>query len=197
MNKKIDWKIHYTNIIALMLFVLVIPINAYLPEKIAWENSYIENAQIVCLFASFYMCLKEKTNKKLFYAMAMIIFLVIGREVNYGRMIFFAVEGSENDFYKWKEIKYGYLANPLIGLYILGVLIYIIYNRLYISAWEYIKKIRFNIWHILMIFVTIIVSAIAEEKKQIIVEEWVELVLYFCFASLVYLFVYDNRYKVN
>ena len=40
------------------------------------------------------------------------------REVNCGRTLFFHIPGTENAFYSWKEIKYGYLVHPIYGTYI-------------------------------------------------------------------------------
>ena len=110
--------------------LLIIPAVMFLPEKCGFENGIIENIQLGVLFLGMFFAFRPKVDKKFFYFIAMVLGILLIREVNCGRTIFFAIPGQENAFYSWKEIKYGWLAHIIYGLYMGLVGIYFLANKL-------------------------------------------------------------------
>ncbi len=119
----------------------------------------------------------------------MALSVLILREISCGRTLFFAIPGKENAFYGWKEIKYGYLARPLYGIYIAGVLTYFFKNRLFTTLWKYIGKTKIPIWNAALMLAGLLSTVYAEriEKNQVF-EESSEFVFYLSLTSLVYLY---------
>ena len=117
------------------------------------------------------------------------------REINCGRTLFFAVPNKVNTFYSWKEIKYGYLAHPLYGLYITGVGLYFFINKLFIDMWEIIKKIKFPVWNFVLLIIGISVGMYAEKcLENAILEELGELLFYVSLMSIIWLYGFNKKF---
>ena len=128
-----DFNCYPVTVGAFLNALLVVPCVMFLPQRYGYENGLLENLQMVVLFLGVFLAIKSKVNKKFFYFAAMVLVILILREVNCGRTLFFPVPGVENAFYSWKEIKYGWLAHPLYGLYMAYVGFYFIKNKLFVD----------------------------------------------------------------
>ena len=189
----LNFRFHFTTGIELLVALLILPCIMFLPEKWGWENGILENLQLVVLAFGFIIALTSKVNKKFFIFVALIITILALREVNCGRTIFFPVPGIENTFYKWKEIKYGYLAHPLYGLYMAIVGIYFLKNKLFIDLWEMVKKIKFPIWDIMFLIIGMGLGTYAEEcMHNFVAEEITELLFYVALVGIIWLY---SRHK--
>ena len=144
MSNHINADFYVGTILALLFALAIIPGYLLLPESFGYENSIVENIQLFVLIISCIFCLKSKNieYKKFFIFAFLILTILMIREVNCGRTIFFAVPGEVNSFYRWSEIKYGWLAHPLFGIYIASVAIYFLKNKLFISLWNIIKNYK-------------------------------------------------------
>ena len=147
------FKFGFQNItwIGLIVALAIIPAVMFLPEKCGFENGIIENIQLVVLFLGIFFAVRPKVDKKFFAFVAMVLGILIIREVNCGRTIFFPIPGQENAFYSWKEIKYGWLAHPIYGLYMAFVGVYFLKNKLFITLWEKLKNIKFPVWNFVLL----------------------------------------------
>jgi len=189
----LNFRFHLTTGIELLVALLILPCIMFLPEKWGWENGILENLQLVVLAFAFIIALTSKVNKKFFIFVALIITILALREVNCGRTIFFPVPGVENTFYKWKEIKYGYLAHPLYGLYMAIVGIYFLKNKLFLDLWEMVKKIKFPIWDIMFLIIGMGLGTYAEEcMHNFVAEEITELLFYVALVGIIWLY---SRHK--
>ena len=189
----LNFRFHFTTGIELLVALLILPCIMFLPEKWGWENGILENLQLVVLAFGFIIALTSKVNKKFFIFVALIITILALREVNCGRTIFFPVPGVENTFYKWKEIKYGYLAHPLYGLYMAIVGIYFLKNKLFLDLWEMVKKIKFPIWDIMFLLIGMGLGTYAEEcMHNFVAEEITELLFYVALVGIIWLY---SRHK--
>ena len=117
LKERLDFKFHPVSILPLLFVLLTYPAMKYLPVNYCYENSLLENFQLFVLLSTFVVCIKSKTDKKFFYSLALVCVILFLREINCGRTVFFPIEGVENAFYSWKDIKYGYLAHPLYGAF--------------------------------------------------------------------------------
>lgn len=194
-KKHCYWNFNFLTILLILLALFVMPFSSKMPEKFGYENGLIENIQMVVLFIGFYFSWTTKEYKKLFIFVGLVISILLLREVNFGRTIFFAVEGKENTFYKWKDLKYGYLARPMFGCYIAMVLFYFIKNKLYFDAFQIIKKFCFPILSILCFISAVTLGIYAERKMHnLVMEELAELFVYIFFVQMLWMY---SRQKVK
>ena len=122
--------------IGVLTALAIIPAVMFLPERCGFENGIIENIQLVVLFLGLFFALRPKVDKKFFTFVALVLGILLIREVNCGRTIFFPIPGQENAFYRWSEIKYGWLAHVIYGIYITFVGLYFLVNKLFITLWQ-------------------------------------------------------------
>ena len=150
-NSHFDFKVYPVTIIAFLVFLSIFPCIKFLPVHYGYENGLLENIQMLVLGIGLFMTIKSKVYKNFFRFATLILTVIILREINYGRTIFFPIPGEVNAYYSWKEIKYGWMVNPLIGLYLTGIGLYFIINKIYLDLWEILTKIKFPVWNIILI----------------------------------------------
>lgn len=214
-SKHLDFKIYGVTWIAILNTILIAPCILYLPEKYGYENGILENLQLIVLLCGFILCLsykkiKSKQNQdneitsvdesmvKFFKFTALVIVILFLREINCGRTIFFPIPGEVNAFYGWKDLKYGWLAHPLYGLYMAYVGIYFLINKLFLTLWDIIKNIKFPVWNIVLMIVGIIGGILGEEVyHNMVMEEITELLFYVSFVSIIYLYACNNNFQKN
>lgn len=214
-SEHLDFKIYGVTWIAILNTILIAPCILYLPEKYGNENGILENLQLIVLLCGFILCLsykkiKSKQNQdneitsvdesmvKFFKFAALVIVILFLREINCGRTIFFPIPGEVNAFYGWKDLKYGWLAHPLYGLYMAYVGIYFLINKLFLTLWDIIKNIKFPVWNIVLMIVGIIGGILGEEVyHNMVMEEITELLFYVSLVSIIYLYACNNNFQKN
>ena len=118
----------------------------------------------------------------------MVLGILFIREVNCGRTIFFAIPGTENEFYRWSEIKYGWLAHVIYAIYMTFVGLYFLINKLFVNLWQKLWSIRLPFWNFILLLIGIIAGLYAEETHMLVFEESAELLFYVALISFVYLY---------
>lgn len=181
-------------LVSLLTLFVIIPAMMFLPERCGYENGLLENIQMVVLFVGVYFAFNPKLDKKFFNFVAMVLIILIIREVNCGRTIFFAIPGQENAFYRWSEIKYGWLAHPIYGLYMAYVAFYFFKNKLFVKLWEKLRDIKFPIWNFILMLIGIIGGLYGEEVHNMVVEEATELLFYVALVGFVYLYSRNENF---
>ena len=186
MKKHFDFKLSIVDCIYIVLFFLAIPGIIFLPEEFGYENSWLENIQLIILFTSCFFAIRAKENRKFFNLVLMFLGILLLREVNCGRTIFFPIPGVENAFYSWKDIKYGWLAHPLFGIYIGTTIVYGLWNKFYIDLWNILKNTKLPFWSILFLITGITLSLVAEKcTHNFLFEEFSELLMYISILSII------------
>lgn len=195
-NKHLDFKVYPVTILAIIVALAVIPCVKYLPEQYGFENGLLENIQMVTLFIAFILSVTSRTRKKFFYFAALVIVLISLREVNYGRTLFFPIPGEVNAFYSWKEIKYGWLVNPFVGLYMAGSVIYFLWNKVFIDLWQIIRNIKFPVWNVILMVAGMVLGIYAEKATEnFVFEEITELLFYVSLTGLIWLYSRNKNFK--
>jgi len=190
-----DFKFYGVSILALVVALMVVPFIMYLPPVFGYENGVLENIQLFVLFLGAYFALRTKTDKKFFIFVTLVLGILFLREINCGRTIFFPIPGEVNSFYSWKEIKYGYLAHPLFGLYMAFVGVYFLKNKLFITLWNKIKDIKMPFWNILFLLIGMIWGTYAEEvAHHFVMEEITELLFYTALSGIIYLYSQNEKF---
>ena len=204
-KQHIDFKFHLVSWIALLVLLLIFPALAFLPQKYGYENGLIENLQMAVLFGIGYMCLFAKYNKRIFKFAALALLILIFREVNLGRTLFFPVEGEIGKFYSWRAIN-AQLGFPLgkcvhftYGAYIAFVAILFIVKGIFKEGFELIKNTKLPFWNLIFMGISSFCGAIAEKatNNNFIFEEGFELLFYVALAGIIYLYTMDSRFTVE
>ena len=195
-----DFKIYGVTWLAILSGILIIPMVIFLnpQSKIAYENGLLENIQMLILFIGCWFAIKAENNKKFFYFVALLLGIFMIREVNCGRTLFFAIPGQENAFYSWKDIKYGYLAHPIFGIYIAWVVVYFFKNKLFLNLWNYIRLKKIPIWNFCLLALGIYLSLYAEKATEnFVFEESSELFLYIVAVGILWLYSKHKDFVIN
>ncbi|MBS6602139.1 MAG: hypothetical protein KH301_00080 [Brachyspira sp.] len=205
----LDFKVYPVTWIAIANALLIVPCIMFLPKEFGYENGLLENIQLIALLVGFIICLlypkynKEESNEKpalvkFFRFAALVIVILFLREINCGRTIFFPVPGEVNTFYGWKEIKYGWLAHPLYGLFMTGVGVYFLINKLFITLWHLIKNVKFPVWNIVLMVIGMVWGTLAEEVfHNMVMEEITELLFYVALAGIIYLYTFNKNFQLK
>jgi len=195
-NEHLDFGIYSTTIISILTALAVLPCMYFLPEKCGFENGLLENLQMAVLFIGCFFACRSKIDKKFFNFVLLVLFILIIREVNCGRTLFFAVPGVENAYYSWKEIKYGWLAHPIYGLYMAYVGFYFLKNKLFVDLWQKIKNIKMPLWDVILMITGMVLGTYAEEvSHNFLMEESTELLFYVALVGIIYLYTRDKRFR--
>lgn len=193
-----DFKVYPVTWIAIVVFLLIVPCIKFLPQTYGYENGLLENLQMVTLFAGVFLALKSKVNKKFFNFAAMVLVILILREVNCGRTLFFPVPGEVNTFYGWKDIKYGWLAHPLYGLYMTWVGLYFLINKQFVTLWQYVKNIKFPVWNVILMLIGMALGMYAEKAMHdMVAEEITELLFYVSLIGIIYLYAFHKNFRLE
>lgn len=193
-KKFLDFGFYKINCLALIALVLCFLYVKIFHISEIYENTLFENLAIIPLVISIFLCLKAKTHKVFFRTIAMIIFLIIAREFNYGRVIFCQLPDNPHDFYPWSHYKYGWLAHVIVGLYIAFGAIYALVNKIWLEIIDVIQKVKFPFWSFLSSFVLVIIQLYFEKiGHSSIIEEAAEFALYCLVLALCV--IYTNKLK--
>lgn len=172
-----------------LLFLILLPFTDYFPEPWGYENGLLENLQMLVLFCSVGLCLTAPKERGLYQSVALILSILILREVNCGRTLFFAVPGATNQFYQWKSIPYGWLAHPLFGLYIFGCLLTFLKQKRYLTLWRLLQRVRIPFWTLLLMLTGVIFTLLGESViGDARLEETAEMIFYLSMSSGLYLY---------
>lgn len=183
-----DFGIQNITWVGILTALAIIPAVMFLPERCGFENGIIENIQLLILFIGVYFSLRSKVDKKFFYLVALVLGILIIREVNCFRTVFFAIPGEENAFYRWSEIKHGWLAHVIYGIYMTFVGLYFLINKFFINLWQKLWNIKFPVWNFVLLILGMVLGLYAEEVHLLVFEEASELLFYVALISFVYLY---------
>ena len=196
-KKHFNFKIHSISWFGIITFLAIAPCVIFLPERCGYENGVLENLQMAVLFVGLYLSFTAKTNKKFFIFAGLVLTILMLREVNCGRTLFFPYPGVENAYYSWKDIKYGYLAHPLFGLYIGSVAVYFLWNKLFVDLWKIVKNIKIPFWDLLLMFTGMILGLYAEHcTYDFVLEEMTELLFYVSLVGIIYLYSRNKDFMI-
>ena len=186
MKKHLDFSFSTIECLALLILLISIPGILYLPEKYGYENGLLENLQMIVLFMSVFFAFKAREHRKFFNLLILVLGILLLREINCGRTIFFPIPGEVNAFYSWKDIQYGWLAHPLYGIYIGLTVIYGIWHKFYKDFLMFLTHTKLPIWNILFFILGITLSLIAEKSTHnFLFEEFSELLMYVSILGII------------
>ena len=172
-----------------LLTLILLPFYSNLPEAWGYENHLLEKLQMVVLLFSIGLCLTAPKDKGFYHCVALVFTILILREINCGRTLFFAIPGTVNQFYQWKNIPYGWLAHPLFALYIIYCLLRFLKHKRYLTLRRLLRRVRIPFWTLLLILIGILFTLLGERLMgEARLEESAELLFYLATASGLYLY---------
>ena len=162
---------------------------AFLPEVCFYENGLVENLQLVVLALGGWFCLKSGHHRSLFCVVGLVVLMLMLREVNCGRTLFFAKPGEVNAFYKWGEIPYGWVVRLMYGVFIAGVSACFLCRRLYREVGVVLRSSGVPVWNAVFLLLSGCVAVCGERVLHSLpVEELSELVFYTSLTGMIYLY---------
>lgn len=194
-----DFKFYGVTWIALLVGLSIIPMLLYMPQKYGMENGLLENIQMVVLFIIMYLCLTSKVNRKFFKFAALALTLIMIREVNCGRTLFFPIPGTYHQYYSWKALPWpwlGKIVHTIYGLWIAFVAIVFLKKEIYVDMWNMIKNIKLPVWNLGFACFAMYMGAIAEKltNNNFIFEEGFELLFYTSLLGIVWLYSRNKNF---
>ena len=192
--KRFDFSFHPVTVFPFLCLLLTYPAMKYLPVKYCYENHLLENFQLVVILIAFICCLKAKTDKVFFKSLALVCVILFLREINCGRTVFFPVAGVENAFLPWKEIPYGYLANPVYGIFMAGSGLYFLITKSYKVLFNYALNAEIAVYNWIFLFLGMILGTLGEKTGNMQLEEMTETMFYLSLTALIYLQGFNIKY---
>jgi len=185
---RFDGRMTLMTIAGALLLVAVYPLMHYAPAEWFVEDGAVENVQlfILCLAAIAALCAKYE--RKMFILVAFVVLFLIIREVNGGRAFFCKLYLEPDQVCRWKNMKYGYLADWIRWGIGLGVIIFAVAAKLWQSIWKYIRKAPVFVWDFI-VFSLAMIGAQAAESEYIdneIMEESMETIMYLMLGWLIW-----------
>lgn len=194
LKSRLDFKFHPILILSLIVFLLILPACLWLPAHYVEENCLIENSQLVIILITFIICLKAKSDKAFFNAMALVMVILFLREINCGRTVFFPIPWLEYSFYTWKELPYGYLAHPIYGAFMALSAAYFIFSKGYMIFWKYVLKAKISVYAWVFVILGIIFGLYGETCGVTMLEEMTETLFYTSLMAIIGLQALNTEY---
>lgn len=141
-----------------LYFIMMFILEAIIPKLVGDENGIIENLQLLWLIGGMFYCIKAHSykyanwggsSKALWKAGTIYFFLLIMREISWGRVFF---SNSNGGMIQYSQMSlYGKLVHPMVGILILSMLILLYKARI----WRMLKivKIPANSFSLLLLFI--------------------------------------------
>ena len=201
-KKHLDFKFYIVTIIALVVGISIIPMLMYMPQKYGYENGILENIQMTTLFIMIYFCLTSKTNKKLFKFIPLVLSLLIIREVNCGRTLFFPIPDTYHQYYSWRDLPWpwlGKIAHFLYGTWFAIVIFLFFKKKIYLEIWNIIKNTAIPFWNLIFTGFAMFMGIIAEDttNNNFIFEEGFELLFYVSILGFIWLYSRNKNFIIS
>ncbi len=177
-KKYIDFSFKKTDLIGLYSVIFCFVFVEIFNITEIWENTFLENLQLIPLILGAILCFKAKKHKPFYIVIAMLLVLFFMRELSYGRVLFAAIPDNPHDFYPWSHYKWGYLANIIIGLYLVSIFIFGIIKKIWNDIIAIINKVKFPFLSFLTTLIFIAFEITGEKIHNTVLEEISELAIY-------------------
>ena len=185
---RLDFSATMLTVAEFLLIVAIYPLMRYAAPQWFTENGIVENVQLLILSVAFVIALKSTQNRQMYVFFAMIIILLMMRETNMGRGYFCAKYLTPDEVCKWNHLKYGYIAGWIRGIYVLGVICYALYIKVWRPIIKYIVKAPIFVWELLFMAIGVICATMAEMPRfdNEILEECAEMLVYVTLCNLLW-----------
>ena len=197
MNKYLDWRFRCTTWLTLATALACLVCAFVLPDSFGDKNSPVENVQMVIVAIGLYVTCTAKDRKVLYVFASLCLFFILAREVNYGRtLIIFADPENANKYPKWKDLEYGWLAHVCVGIYMVWMLVYFFWRKVWKEAWVVLRTIRIPAADVLLSVGGLVAGVAFESLHNCLTEELGEVVMYVGGVGILYLYSRNKLTRV-
>ena len=127
------WKNTRLLVALIILSIVLIPLAVVLPKEYGFENHLLENIEVIILSSGIIINLLKIRDYTIyesvkFYIASILVFvLMIGRELNWGRVFYPVMIKNDGDvvFISLNKLWYGSVVYPLVAILIYCCIIYI------------------------------------------------------------------------
>lgn len=197
-GKYLDWQFRPTTWTTLVVALVCLVCAFVLPDSFGNKNSPIENVQMLVVAIGLYVTCTARDRKCLYVFASLCLFFILAREVNYGRTLFiFADPENANKYPKWKDLEYGWLAHVCVGIYMLWLVVYFVWRKVWKEAWEVLQTIRIPASDVLLAVLGMAVGVAFESLHNCLSEELGEVVLYVGGVGILYLYSRNKLKRVE
>lgn len=198
MGKYLDWRFRSTTWITLVVALVCLVCAFVLPDSFGNKNSPIENVQMLVVAIGLYMTCTARDRKCLYVFASLCLFFILAREVNYGRTLFiFADPENANKFPKWKDMEYGWLAHVGVGIYMLWLVVYFVWRKVWMEAWDVLRTIRIPASDLAFAVLGVVTGVVCETMHNCLREELGEVIFYVAGVGILYLYSRNKLDKVK
>ena len=202
LSNHLDFRVYGVTWIAILTGLSIIPCLMYMPQKYGFENGLLENIQMAVLFIILGLCLTSKVNKPFFRFAALALTIIMIREVNCGRTLFFPIPDTYHQYYSWRDLPWkwlGKVVHTVYGLYIAFVGFIFLKKKFYVDFWTICKNVKFPVWNVIIMGFASFMGAIAEKatNNNFIFEEGFELLFYVSLMGFVWLYSRNENFKLK
>lgn len=151
-----------------LYFIIMFVLEAMLPEWVGKENGVIENLQMLWLFGGLYLCFKARNTTmcnwgghtaSLWHGGMIYFFLLIMREINWGRTLLTHPDGS---YYQYSEMGlYGQMVHPMVGILIVALIVCLWRSR----VWRFLAAVKVPALDFVLILLFILMAWIGEKAN--------------------------------
>ena len=197
-----DFKFYGVTWISLFVCLSIVPMLILMPQTWGYENGVLENIQMAVLFFMVWICCTSKINKPLFKFIILVLSILIIREVNCGRTLFFPIPDTYHQYYSWKALPWpwlGKIVHFIYGSWIAIVSIIFLKKKFYLDVWKLIKNVKLPVWNLLFAGFAMFMGAIAEKatNNNFIFEEGFELLFYVSVAGIIWLYSRNKNFMLE
>lgn len=192
-----DYKMRLHAWLALILLSLWGPLGLGLDESWGWENSLIENSQLVIIALGAWTSLRisrrfeSKTRLKRFWLWSMAVWgMCFARELSWGRSLFPQnLPGEPPIFYSMDELGIGCWFHPVIGLAIIVIAIGLLWN---LDLKGMIRTTRIPVLCLVIFLFSAVLSSMIDQKffsmalaRAKVLEEFGETVMWWSLLGVI------------
>ncbi len=185
---RLKWRGNLLTFVELGLIIAILPIMRGANPQWFVEDGLVENIQLLVLSTAIIVACLSKNEQSLFIFVAMIVGFMIIRETNLFRGYFCARYLEEDTICRWKEFRFGWIADALRWLFVLTMVGYFMYHKLWKKVWQYICNAPIFVWDLLILGVMIVGGTAAEFQSidNEILEECCELIAYLALTNCIW-----------
>ncbi|MBQ9501521.1 MAG: hypothetical protein IJU70_05130, partial [Lentisphaeria bacterium] len=170
----------YPEMAACLLFALAAyPAGIFLPVEWGYETGPLENLQLLLSFIGIVFCWRVRRHKAAFRFFSFLLFLMMLRETNFGKTLFYPDPEHPNEFLRWDEIPYAPYVDPFIIVFLLFMAVYFFRCRLHLFLADFLRAGRIPVLNVAILVLSLTASLIMDKAcDNDIAEEMVELAFY-------------------
>ncbi|MBQ7208644.1 MAG: hypothetical protein IJS01_12675 [Lentisphaeria bacterium] len=179
LRNRLDLRFYPELVLCILLAAAVWPAGKYLPVEWGYENGPIENLQLALAGAGIVACWLAKRHKPAFRFFSFILFLLMLRETNFGKTIFYPDPEHPGEFLRWDEVPYAAWVDPLVIAYLVFMAVWFFRNRLHLFLADFLRVGRIPAVNLLFLVLSMAAGLVIDKAcENNILEEAAELVFY-------------------